>query len=814
MNSLLQDLRFAARSFVRTPRFTIPAVLALALGIGATSAIFSVVRGVMIEPLPYNDPDRIVIVWEHNVIRNRPRNVIAPGNFVEWRTRNRSFEQLGMAGPARITMTLDGQPEEIRGMTVSADALSALGVSPALGRLYGPREDEEGNHQVMLVSHEFWQTRLGGRADVVGMRLEANTGNARDTARGYDVVGVMPPGFTMVGQRADFMMPYGWTVERLRSAPGRGASYGVARLRNGVTIEQAASDMRNIAAQLEKEVPDRNTGWSVTLVPVHEQTVDQIRPALLILAGAVTLVLVIACVNVANLLLARATVRQQEIGVRSALGARRGRLVRQMLSESLLLGLTGGIAGLALAFAFHRGLLSLVANRIPVPRLDQVSLDLTVVAFTMLLALGTGLLFGLLPAVVSTRSDSDRLREGGGRHGRGRGSRRALGALVVTEVALSLVLLAGAGLLIRSFIRLQNIDPGFRAAGVFTARMQLPGVRDPEPGRSSSFFTRAIESVAGIPGVRSAAGTSFLPLAGPAIGTGFFRLDRPEPSPESRPTTTVRPITPGFFRTMGIPLVMGRDFDSSDRPDSSQHVAIVSAALVKRVYPDENPIGKHMRIRIGGADDVEIVGVVGDIKNDRLDAETGSAVYLPHTQLEMGQMTVVVRTDLRPLQLADDVARAVHTLDPTVPMADVRTLETVVDATLARPRVVAVLLIAFSVIALVLAAVGVYGVMAYSVAQRRQEIGVRIALGATSQSVFGLILRQASVLIGAGVLAGLLLAAATTRLLSTLLYQTEPFDALTFAVTAAVLMAVGVIASLVPAWRGMQTPPVEALRDA
>jgi putative ABC transport system permease protein len=803
--NLLQDLRFAARSFLRTPRFTVPAVLALALGIGATSAIFSVVRGVMLKPLPYRDPDRIVAVWEHNLKRNRPRNVIGAANFVEWRARNRSFEALGMVGPARLNLILNGQPEEVSGVSASSDVFHALGVAPALGRAYTATEDEEGNDAVIVLSHEFWQTRLGGRSDVLGQTLTAN-------GRSRIVVGVLPPGFTIEGQKADFAIPYGWTMERLRASPGRGSSHALARLRDGVSFDQAVDDMKNIAAQLEKEVPQRNSGWSVTLVPVHEQMVDQIRPALLVLSGAVALVLLIACVNVANLLLARSTVRQRELGLRTALGARRGRLVRQMLTESLLLSVAGGLAGLVLAVAFHRGLLALVADRVPVPRLDQVVLDLPVVAFTMLIALGTGVLFGLFPALIATSTANDALREGG-RHGSGPQSKRVLGALVVAEVALSLVLLTGAGLLIRSFVRLQNVNPGFRAEGLLTARVQLPAARYSDQRRSAGFFTDVLTRIAPLPGVQSAAGVTFLPLSGPGIGTSFYLADRPEPAAGEAPVTEVRPVTPGFFRTMGIPQLTGRDFTAADQVDTPG-VAIVSEMLVRQHLGGENPLGRHIHVAIGrpGGVDVEIVGVVGNIKMSSLDGEPRPAVYLPHTQLAIGLMTLVVRSDTDPMSLVKSVGAAVHALDPELPLADVKTMEEVVDATLARPRTVSALLTVFAIMALVLAAVGVYGVMAYSVSQRTQEIGVRMALGATAQSVFRLVLGHALRLIAIGVVAGLVAAGLLTRLLATFLYDTEPLDPATFAITALVLMAVATLASYVPARRGTRVAPVEALR--
>ena len=806
MNTLIQDLRYAVRSFARAPRFTVPAVLALALGIGATAATFSVIRGVLLKPLPYRNPDGIVVVWENNLKRNRPRNVIGAANFVEWRQRNRSFEGIGMAGPSRLNLMMGGQPEEVSGMAASSDVFTILGVAPAMGRAYTADEDLEGNDAVMVVSHEFWTSRLGSRADVIGTTITAN-------GRPRTIVGVMPPGFTVIGQRADFLIPYGWTMERLRTAPGRGSSYGLARLRDGVTIDQAASDMRNIASALETEFPQRNAGWSITLVPVHEQMVDQIRPALNVLAGAVALVLLIACVNVANLLLARGAVRTRELGLRAALGARRGRLIRQLITESLLLGTLGGLAGLALAWAFHRGLLALVANRIPIPRLDQVALDIPVLAFTVVLAMATGLIFGFIPAVIASRELNDAMREGG-RHGAGPRSRRALAMLVVAEVALSLVLLAGAGLLIRSFMRLQSIDPGFAVSGVLTARVQVPATRYPDGRRSSTFYSTVLERISALPGVQDAAAVSFLPLAGPGIGTSFHPADRPEPPAGEAPTTEVRPITTRFFKTMGIPFISGRDFGPEDTADSPP-VAIVSESLARRYLTGENPLGKPLHVNIGsrpGGTDYQIVGVVRDIRIASLDGEIRPAVYLPHTQLPIGVMTFVVRTPGAPQSLITSVAGAVHAVDPELPVADVRTMDEVVDATLSRPRVIAVLLTAFALMALALAGVGVYGVMAYSVGQRTREIGVRMALGATPQSVFRLVLTEGLRLVVIGVGTGLVAAGLLTRLVETLLYETPPLDPLTFALTALVLMLVATVASYVPARRGTLVAPVEALR--
>jgi len=803
--TLLQDLRFAARSFARAPRFTLPALLALALGIGATSATFSVIRGVMLKPLPYDQPDRIVVVWESNQARNRPRNVISPANWLEWRARNRSFSDLGVAGPARLTLTIDRRPEEVQGIVASSDVFAVLGIQPTVGRAYTAGEDVDGRDQVLVITHEFWQRQLGGRADVLGLVITAD-GQPRE------IVGVMPPGFSVMGQTASFLMPYGWTLEQLRNAPGRGSSFGLARLKNGVSLEQATSDLQTIAAALAQEVPNRNSGWSVTLVPIHEQMVDEIRPALQVLAGAVALVLLIACVNVANLLLARSAVRQQEIGVRTALGARRLRLVRQMLSESVLLALLGAAGGLVLALAFHRGLLALVANRIPVPRLDQVALDASVVAFTLVVALLSALAFGLVPALLSSRAPGDVLREAG-RHGGSARSRRMLSALVVMEVAVSLVLLAGAGLLIRSFVRLQNVDPGFRVEGLLTSRVQLPSARYPDSAQSAEMYSRMQEKISALPGVRDAAAVSFLPLAGLGIGTSYYRTDQPEPPPGELPSTNVRPITPNWFRTMGIPQVAGRDFTDADREDGPQ-VAIVSESLAARAFPGENPIGRHILVRIKqpGGVDYEIVGIVGDIKMTSLEAAAGPAVYVPHRQLAIGLMTFVVRTDLDPGSLVSGVSAAVRSIDAEVPLADVKTMEGVVDATIARPRVIATLLTAFAVIALLLAGVGVYGVMAYAVTERTHEIGVRMALGATRESVMSLVVGQAARLVLTGIAIGLAGAVALTRLLSSLLYETDARDPWTLGLTAIVLVSVALLAALVPALRGTRISPTQALR--
>jgi predicted permease len=798
----VRDIRHGCRVLWRAPGFTVAALVTLAFGVGATSAIFSVVRTVMLEPLPYHEPDRIVAVWETNR-GGTVRNVIAPANFVAWRERTRTLEHLGMVGPASVIMVIDGHPGEISGLAFSSDVFRALGVQPALGRAYTAEEDS--GNAVIVLSHEFWQGRLGGRRDVLDMTLTTD-GQPRT------VIGVMPAGFTVVGQKADFLAPYGQTTEELRALRGRGSSYGIARLRDGVSFERAYSEMRSIYAELEKEEPQRNARRTVMLLQLQEQMVGELRPALFALMGAVAMVLLVACVNVANLLLARSAARAREVGMRTALGAKRGRLVRQMLTESLVLAAAGGIAGLAVAAACLRGLLALVGDRIPVPRLDQIVLDLPVVAFTMVVALVTGVVFGVVPAFVSTSHAGDALRDGG-RHGGGRRLHRVLSTLVVAEVALSLVLLAGAGLLMRSFVKLQSTDLGFRAEGVLTAGVQLPAARY-DLTRAGSFFRESLSRIAALPGVQHAAGASCLPVPFSCIGTSFWRVDRPKPADGQLSSSHVRPITPEFFKAMGIPHVAGRDFSESDTVDSVP-VAIVSEELVRQQFPDGSPLGRRLRVNFAhanGRDDVEwtIVGVVGNTRST-LDGPVRQTIFVPRTQRPGASITFFVRSPKDPMWLAATVTGVVHSMEPEAPVR-VQTLEDVVGSSIARPRALSLLVGVFALVALALAAVGVYGVMAYSVRERTQEIGVRMALGATAASVFRLVIGQALRLVFIGVAAGLVAAGLLTRLLGRLLYEVEPLDPWTFGVTALVLLVVATVASYVPARRGMHMAPVDALR--
>jgi putative ABC transport system permease protein len=804
IDQLRQDLRYGLRVFRRSPGASLAAVLILALGIGVTSAVFSIVRGVMLKPLPYRDPARIVAVWETNR-GGTALNVIASANLLEWRARSRSFDGIGMVGPSRLTMTLDGRAEEVSGFAATGSVFSVLGVGAQMGRVYTPAEDAETDGAVILLDHEFWQSRLGGRTDILGTTLVAS-------GRPRTVVGVLPAGFTIEGARGNYYIPYGATDEELRASPGRGASHGLARLRDAVSLEQARGEMEGLAAQLAEENPRLNSGRTVRLVPIQEQTVGKVRPALLVLSGAVLMVLLLACANVASLLLARATARTRELGLRTALGAGRLRLVRQMLTESVLFACIAGGAGLALAVAFERGLVALVAGRVDVPRLDQVSLDAPVVLFTLAVSVATGLVFGVVPAVVATGWRGESLRDTAGARTTPE-SRRVLSSFTVAELALSVVLLAGAGLLGLSFLRLQNVNPGFRADQLLTARITLAGERWRDPRRSAGFFEEVVAGLRALPGVRGAAGISFLPLTPLRIGTSFWPLDRPAPGPGEAASTDVLPVTPAFFQTMGIPMIAGRDFDARDTLDAPV-VAIVSRSLARATWGDQDPLGRRLHVNIGlpNDGDAEVVGMVGDVAMSALDADVRPAVYVPHTQLAIGLMAFVVRTETDPEALAPSLANVVRALDPEVPVAEVRTMRDVVDTTLGQSRAIAVLLAAFAIAALLLAGAGVYGVMAYSVSRRTQEIGVRVALGARPGEIVGMVVRQALRLAVAGVGVGLAAALALARLLGTLLYDTAPADPAVFAGVVTVLVATALLAAWIPARRAARVDPLVALR--
>jgi putative ABC transport system permease protein len=804
VDTFLQDLRYAGRTLLRSPGFTAIALLTLALGIGANSAVFSVVRAVLLRPLPYPAPERLVRVY--TIGREGDLSVFSPANFRDARTANRSLEHMSFATRAGLNLTGRGDAIQLDAARVGQDFFQTLGVRPLLGRWLLPEENEPGRDRVVVLSHALWQQRFGGDAAIVGrtVRLDGEP---------YEVVGVMPEGFSYPEGR-EAWVPMEYDASFL-GEQNRGSYFlpAFGRLKPGVSAEAAATELAAIGRRLEQEHPETNTGWKMTVVPLREAMVGEVRPALLVLLGAVGLVLLIACANVANLLLARATAREGEMAVRAALGASRARMVRQLLTESLLLGTVGGGLGLLLALWGAHWLLELRPRGIP--RLDGVGVDATVVAFTAGVAVITGLLFGVIPALQSTRAGlSGALKEGGrGALGR-RGSARVRDALVVAEMALALVLLAGAGLLVRSFVTLRSVDPGFRGESVLTFGIQLPDAAYDTEQKRVEFHDRLVERLEALPGARSAAVVSVIPLGNRASWQSFEVAGREPAEHGNEPVLQVLAATPDYHRTLSIPLLAGRGLVPEDR-SGAPRVAVLNESAVRRFFPDANPIGARITFDDLAADSVtwwEVVGVVGDVRQMSLEEGENPAVYLPEAQVGESVVDVVVRTAVPPMALAGPVKQAVAALDPNVPVSGLRPLQDAVARSVSQPRFYMTLLSIFAAVALALATIGIFGVVRYAVAQRTREIGIRMALGADSRSVIRLVVGGALTLAGAGVGLGVLGALAGTRLLSSLLYGVSPTDPLTFVAVGALLFAAALLASLLPARRATRLDPNVALR--
>lgn len=818
MHSLLQDLRHAVRLLARRPGFTSIAAVTLAIGIGASTLIFSVVEAVLLTPPPFRDPDQLVVVWEHNIPRDRRTNVVSPANFLAWRDAQQSFSDIGafsITGTGSLTGT-GAEPEQVSVQLTTSQLFPILGVDALVGRTFAAEEDHP-NSDVALVSHRLWQRRFGGSASAVGTSVTVN-GTART------IVGVMPPGFDLFDRKVDVWLP-AELGDQAREAGGRWL-VPVARLKPGIALAQAQADMNRITTRLAAEFPDRNAGWASNLVLLQEQLVGRVRPALGVLLGAVGFVLLIACANVANLLLARATSRRRELAVRAALGASRLRLVRQLLIESLALAAVGAAGGVFMAYWGLRTLLAATAEQFPIPRLETASLDGGVLAFAVFVSLATVLIFGLAPSLSASRPDlNDALKEGV----RGSSARqgRLRGALVVVEVALAVVLLAGAGLLVRSFQQLVAVDPGFEPEQVLTLQVSLPGATYSEPSARVGFFQDLTGRLARLPGVVAAGGVSFLPLDGLGAATGFRALDRPEPPKGQQPVTDVRIISGDYFSAMGIPLVRGRLFTEAEvaaafsvvlfaeaeRP-GTRGLVVVNETMAREMWPGEDPIGKRLLVswRDPAVTD-EVIGVVGDARLVSLDGEVRPTVYYPHNRTAYSALTVVVRASLDPASLTSAVVAQVREMDPQQPVANIRTMEGVIGASVGQRRIVMLLAGLFAGVALLLAAIGLYGVLAYLVAERTREIGVRIALGAQRGAVLGMIIRRGLTLTVMGAAAGLAGALALTRLMRSLLFQVTPSDPSTHGAVILVLVAVALLASLIPAWRATRVDPVVALRQ-
>jgi putative ABC transport system permease protein len=810
MNSLLQDLRYGARMLLKKPGFTVIAVLALALGIGANTAIFSVVNTLLIRPLPFRDSDRLVMVWEQNRPRDVHQNVISPANFIDWREQSTVFEDFAAFNDVRLNLTGGADPVEIPAQRATPNIFSVLGVEPIMGRNFAAEDVAPGTtNPVVIISYGLWQSRFGGEPGIVGKNITLNGTSAT-------IVGVLPAGFqwfikksSLTGNPPELWTPIAF-AEQDHVRRGRYMS-AVARLKPGVSQAQAQTEMSAISGRLEQQYADFNKGWGTEVVPLREQFVGDIRPALLVLLGAVGFVLLIACANVANLLLARAAARHREIAIRTALGAGRWRVVRQLLTESILLSALGG--GLGLLFAWW-GIGALIALS---PRdlvsLERVSINLPVLGFTLMVSLLTGIIFGLAPALEATRlNTSEFLKEGDKGLAGTKRSRRLRGVFVVSEIALALVLLVSAGLLLKSFMQLQTVNPGFDSEHLLTMRVALPGRKYKEEFQRVAFFKQAIARIGHLPGVDSAGAVSFLPFAGSGSATGFTIEGRPTPAPGEVPVTDVRVTDTNYFHTMNIPLLKGRTFTEQEATEQ-RHVVIINETLARQQWPDEDPIGKRVSIMMSDNPvPSEIIGVVGDVKHASLDSAIKAMVYWPHPELAHTSMTIVVRTSGDPTSIAAAAGREIQAIDPDQPVSDVRTMKQLLANSVARARFNTLLLGLFAALALVLASVGIYGVMAYSVAQRTKEIGIRIALGAQARDVLRMIVGQGMMLTLAGVCLGLLGAFALTRLMSSLLYGVSTTDPLTFVGVSLLLSAVALFACYIPARRATRVDPMVALR--
>jgi len=804
LENVWKDIRFGLRTLVRNPATTLLAMLTLALGIGANSAIFSVVNRVLLDPLPYPQPDELVMLVESAPALGFPRFSVSPPNFDDFRRQNRSFEHLCAYGRERFNLTGREQPEVILGASVSPDFFQMLHVDPSPGRGFRQEEGRPGQARVAVLSHGLWQRLFGADPKIAGRPVTLN-------GESYTVVGVAPRGFELP-RRTEIWVPLALDLAN----ENRGGHYlgAIGRLKRGVSLEKAETEMIGIAARLEKQYPDSNSKWTVDLIPMKEIVVEDIRPVLMILLVAVAFVLLIACANVANLLLARVASRERELAVRAALGASRARLVRQMLVETALLFVAGGLLGLLLA---HWGVKALVAlDPEGIPRAREIGVDGRVLAFTFLVSLATGVLFGLVPALSATgRRLYEALKEGGRAMAGGVHGRLVRNLLVGFEVAVALVLLVCAGLLIQSFARLSGVDPGFKPQGVLTARISIPEFKYPDEERQALFYGRLLERLAAIPGVEGAASIYPLPLGGSNMILTFVVEGRPVPPPSEAPNTHVRMVSSDYFRVMGIPVVQGRAFEPRDRT-GAEEVVIVNQTLAARIWPGQNPLGK--RFTFGDPEDPEdpgwrtVVGVVGDVRHDTLDQEKASEAYWPQAQGPSTDTALVLRTSGDPVQLAGPLRAAVRELDRDLPLERIEPMEEVVSKALAQSRFKTLLLGLFAALALGLAAVGVYGVVSYSVAQRTHEMGIRLALGARPGQVQRMVLLQGMrvVLISSAV--GIAAALFATRFLRGQVYGVSATDPATFAIVPLVLLAVALLANWVPALRATRVDPLEALR--
>ena len=809
MATLLTDIRFGARMLLKSPMMTFVALFALTLGIGANTAIFSVVNAVLLRTFPYSNPEQIVMVWEKRQGGRTDQNVINLGNFTDWKQQNQVFTDMAMFFDRTLNLTNDGEPEEIPGQYAATNLFSVLGTNAALGRTFVAEDDREGQPRIAVISYGLWQRRFGGDSNIIGRRI---TLNEQPTT----IVGVMPADFgwhirrgTQASKPADIWIPFQITND-LQQRRGRFAM-SVARLKPGVTYEQAQREMDTISGRLVQQYPDFNTNWGVNVVPLRTQVTGQIRRPLLILLGSVGFVLLIACANVANLLLARASARRKEIAVRTGLGASRWRIARQLLTESVMLSISGGALGVLVAWWGTKALVALSPPALI--DLKSVSVNMSVLIFTLGLSLITGIVFGLVPAFEATRFDlHNSLKEGGKNIGGTSGGGRLRSLFVVTQVALALVLLVGAGLLLKSLNRLQAVETGFNPENLLTIRVSLPRAKYQEDEKCIAFFKQAVEQMKAIPGVEAAGIVNTAPFTGLYPGTNVDIEGQPVLPSSQGLNTGVYVTDRTYFETMQIPLKKGRLYNEQEAT-VMRHVVVVNDEFVRKNLKGEDPLGK--RITVWMKDEMvpsEIIGVVGDSKHVGLDVGVEPVVYWPHPELVYSGMTVMLRTRGDASAVASAARNVIHSLDPQQPIGEIATMQQLLSTSVARARFSASLLTVFSIVALAMAVVGIYGVMSYSVSQRTHEIGVRMALGAQRSDVLRLVVKKGVVLGVVGVAVGLAASFGLTRLISTLLFEVTATDTVTFAAVSVGLFLVTLIACYVPARRATRVDPLKALR--
>ena len=790
----LGDARYATRSFARTPLFSAIAIITLALGIGSSTTIFSLLDGILLRALPFPDSNRLMMLWEIPPETRKP-NVVNLSNFVAWRERNHSFESMAAFVSLPMNLLSDRGSQQVPGLAVTADFFSTLGTAPLLGRAFRPGEYWTNEPRDVVLSYGAWQRLFGGRPDVIGKKISINVSH-------HEIIGVMPREFGLPNKKAELYIPQGIVINE-------GRNYSViARLRPGVSPEAAKAEMATLAAQTAREKVHMDSGWSATAVPLLDQTVGSVRPILLMIFAAVGLVLLLACANVANLLMMRASGRTREISVRLALGASRSRILCQLLIESLLLALCGGLLGVALGGIALHLLKTSLPESLHIPRLSEVTLNVPVLLYSAAASLLSAVIFGLAPALQSLhRNVSEDLHESTRSVTSGRKVRRVL---VVSEIALALVLVSAAGLMVRSFLRLTSVDTGFRAENVLTVRMLLL------PAQKEEYRAEAVremlDRIRDLPGVVADGSIGILPMEGTNSGTSYYRADRPDPAPNERPGGDVSIITPGYFEAMRIPMIQGRAFNAQDRAGSPL-VAILNRSAAHMLFPGEDAVGKRVKVEWAKNDVVEVVGVVADIRHSDVSTPPDPCLFMPNDQQPYPYTALVVRTVGDPAQLENAIREQIRTVDADQGISKIEEMQQMVSDSIARPRLQATVLTLFGVIALGLASIGLYGLIAFSVAQRAREIGIRVALGASRAGVFRMILGDGLRLTLAGGIIGLAAIIGLTRFLRSLLFEIQPLDPVTLISVICVLIAVSLLACYIPARRATKADPAAVLRE-